>query len=196
MSTGGTPLIAVQQIADLPDCVEVRLSSKPVNALSFALCTELTETLRELEEDREVKGILLSSALDGIFTAGLDLRALLETPDHPVDRVAEFWTAVQEMWLTLYMSPLATVSAISGHCPAGGCLLALSCDARVMVQGSASIGLNEVQMGLVAPKWLSTLLKDTVGQRRAESMLQTGEVTAVVARAHTNEISKHEAFLC
>lgn len=60
----------------------------------------------------------------------------------------------QEMWLTLYMTPLATVASISGHCPAGGCLLALSCDARVMAEGKYTIGLNEAKLGLVPPAWV------------------------------------------
>jgi len=156
--------------------VSLCLRSKPVNALSPALCTELTNTLNALEEDEDVKGVLLTSAIKGIFSAGIDLNAFLITEERTVGEVAEFWTAMQQMWLTLYMTPLATVAAISGHSPAGGCLLALSCDARVMAQGKYGIGLNEVQMGLVAPTWLSNLLKETVGQRRAETMLSLGQL--------------------
>lgn len=169
----------------------MQLCSPPVNALSLAMCTELTKTLLELEEDHETKGVVLGSvrcsrissrqsiscccgdadvldsdrkcilsssfcqAVDGVFSAGLDIRSLLVTPDQPIDKVAEFWTAVQDLWLTLYMSPLAIVAAIPGHCPAGGCLLALSCDSRVMVQGRYGIGLNEVKMGLIPPRWFS-----------------------------------------
>ena len=56
----------------------------------------------------------------------------------------------QEMWLALYLTPLATVAAISGHAPAGGCMLAMACDARVMVDGKYMIGVNEVQLLLWA----------------------------------------------
>jgi enoyl-CoA hydratase/carnithine racemase len=40
-----------------------------------------------------------------------------------------------------------------GHSPAGGCLLALSCEYRVMVGPKYTVGLNETQLGIVAPKW-------------------------------------------
>lgn len=40
-----------------------------------------------------------------------------------------------------------------GHSPGGGCLIACSCDYRVMVQGKYTIGLNETQLGLVVPTW-------------------------------------------
>lgn len=156
--------------------VSLQLSSPPVNSLSLETCKELTSTLGDLEFDGETRGVIIGSAAKGIFSAGLDIRSLIVTAEHNEDSVAEFWTAVQEMWLTLYMSPLATVAAISGHCPAGGCMLALSCDARVMAEGKYMIGLNEAQLGLLAPSWFSTLLKDTIGHRRAERMLQLGQL--------------------
>lgn len=121
-----------------------------------------------------MRGLLIGSAIPGIFSAGLDLKSLLLTPDQPPEHLAEFWTAIQELWLGLYMSRLATVATVSGHCPAGGCLIALSCDARVMAEGGYRMGLNEVHLGLVAPPWLSAMLRDVVGQRKAEWMLQLG----------------------
>lgn len=42
---------------------------------------------------------------------------------------------------------------LQGHSPAGGCLLALSCEYRVMVGPKYTIGLNESRVGIVAPKW-------------------------------------------
>lgn len=44
-------------------------------------------------------------------------------------------------------------SSSQGHAPAGGCLLALSCEYRVMVGPKFTIGLNETQLGIVAPPW-------------------------------------------
>jgi hypothetical protein len=42
---------------------------------------------------------------------------------------------------------------LQGHSPAGGCLLAVSCEYRVMVGPKYTIGLNETQLGIIAPKW-------------------------------------------
>lgn len=50
----------------------------------------------------------------------------------------------------LYNSPLATVAAVRGHCPAGGCILALTCDARI-VTDDTKMGLNEVALGIAVP---------------------------------------------
>ena len=73
-------------------------------------------------------------------------------------------------------SPVPVVAAIAGHSPAGGCVLALCCDYRVMAEGPFRIGLNETQVGLVAPEGIQHLLRRVVGAYRAERMLIAGEM--------------------
>ena len=155
------------------EVASVQLSNAPVNSLTLEVCEELVAALRSLEAEPSVRGVLLGSALPSVFSAGLDLTSLHGSTE---DELARYWTAVQEMWLTLYMTPLATVASVGGHSPAGGCMLALSCDERVMVEGKPRIGLNETQLGIVAPPWFGTLLRDTVGARPAERMLQLGSL--------------------
>ena len=122
----------------------VSLKHKPVNSLTQAVCEELKAVTHALEADPEVRGVIFGSGVPGVFSAGMDLRSM---HNRSTDELAAFWTAVQEMWLALYMTPLATVAAISGHAPAGGCLIALACDYRVLVEGKYGIGLNEAQIG-------------------------------------------------
>ena len=122
----------------------VSLSHKPVNSLTLAVCEELKAVTHALEADPAVRGVVFGSGVPGIFSAGMDLRSM---HGRSTDELAAFWTAVQEMWLALYITPLATVAAISGHAPAGGCLIALACDYRVLVEGKYRIGLNEAQIG-------------------------------------------------
>lgn len=74
----------------------------------------------------------------------------------------------------MYTSRLATVAAIEGHSPAGGCLLAMCCDWRVMATGKPMIGLNETQLGIVAPPWFKDTFVNTIGHREAEKMLGLG----------------------
>lgn len=93
-------------------------------------------------------------------------------------RLALFWTAFQQVYLDLYGSRLACIAAMEGHAPAAGCMLALSCDYRIMSSSSSNrkvtIGLNESQLGIVAPPWLAQQMMDTVGRRRAEAALALG----------------------
>jgi 3,2-trans-enoyl-CoA isomerase len=112
---------------------------------------------------------VLSSSLSSVFSAGLDLTELYE-PD-PV-RFPEFWKSFQQLYLDLYGSRLATIAAINGHAPAAGCMLALSCDYRIMSAGN--IGLNESKVGIVAPPWLGQQYIDTIGHRQAELTMSLG----------------------
>lgn len=152
----------------------VQLAHAPANTIDMAMAEELITTVKMLEEDPEIHGFVLGSSLPGIYSAGLHLPDMLLDEDGKTDGLAAYWTAVQNMWITLYTTPLATVAALPGHCIAGGCMLSLACDSRVMVEGKGSIGLNEVTFGLVPPPWLSRMLVEAVGRREAEPMLQRG----------------------
>jgi len=169
----------------------VSLCRKPVNSLNLEFLQELTTTIKNLEQKRSssvsssssssgqvedglIHGMVLKSGLKNIFSAGLDIREMYR-PTQP--RLSSFWTALQELWITLYSTPLATAAAIQGEAPAGGCLLAMCCDFRVMAEeGSHRIGLNETQLGIVAPTWFKDTMVNTVGFRSAERMLQIGEM--------------------
>ena len=65
------------------------------------------------------------------------------------------------MWLSLYTAPLPVIAAINGAAPAGGCLMAMSCDYRIMAQHPKfNIGLNETLLGIVAPTWfMDTMIR-------------------------------------
>ena len=159
------------------------LNRPPVNALDTALLRDIANSIKKVESERGASaklgwGLVIAaenSANTSTFSAGLDLS---EMYDKSETQLAEFWSAVQELWLTLYGSKLATVAAVNGHSPAGGCLIAMSCDYRVAAsdQPKAKIGLNEAKFGLVAPPWFGTTLQAAVGMRQADRMLQLGEL--------------------
>lgn len=78
-----------------------------------------------------------------IFSAGNDLNELYP-PTTSRERYRRFWAISNAFLADLYVSPLVTIAAVRGACPAGGCCLALACDYRVL--GDASrIGLNEAR---------------------------------------------------
>lgn len=55
--------------------------------------------------------------------------------------------------------------SFQGHSPAGGCVLAISCDYRIMIDGKFKIGMNETQLGMPVPFWLVELMIKTIGSR-------------------------------
>src|SRR5690606_38852191 len=107
------------------------------------------------------------------FSAGLDVPHLLTLDAKAVrDAWEDFFLAAR----ALAGSPIPVVAALNGHAPAGGCVLALCCDYRVMAAGDYRLGLNETQVGLVAPEGIQRLLRRVVGPHRAERLLVAGEM--------------------
>jgi Delta3-Delta2-enoyl-CoA isomerase len=138
----------------------------------------LTNAVQEAERDSKIQALILQSSSPAIFSAGLDL---MELHQPQPERLQAFWRAFQNLYLTLYGSRLACIAAIEGHAPAAGCMLALSCDYRIMASSSSdpskpppTIGLNESNLGIAAPSWLAQQMIDTVGRRQAEIGLSLG----------------------
>lgn len=90
-----------------------------------------------------------------------------------IQRAREFWETLQSVWIKLYGAPYPTAAAITGHSPAGGCLMAMSCEYRVMLP-KYTIGLNETQLGIVAPFWFMNTMRNTISARNAEMALTLG----------------------
>jgi len=153
--------------------LELALARAPVNALDPALCSQLAQAVRD-GITAGAAGVVLSGG-PKVFSAGLDVPHLLGLGE---DRAAihTAWSAFFDAVRAIGESPVPVVAAIAGHAPAGGCVLALCCDYRVMAEGPFRIGLNETQVGLVAPEGIQHLLRRVVGGYRAERMLIAGEM--------------------
>ncbi|MEO5813294.1 MAG: enoyl-CoA hydratase/isomerase family protein [Rhodanobacter sp.] len=148
---------------------EINLARAPVNALNL----ELLQALRAAIDDNVrggAQGIVLSGA-PGLFSAGVDIPALLACD---LQGVRTYWKEFFAVCASLARAPIPLVAAVTGHSPAGGAVLALFCDYRVMAQGAFKIGLNEVQVGLMVPECIQFALRRVVGSHRAERLLVAG----------------------
>ena len=170
--------MSIEAIRHDGDIVEIRLARPPVNALDPNLCGALADAIADAV-DQGAKGLILSGS-PNVFSAGLDVPYLLSLGD---DRAAlkAAWERFFDAARALASSPVPTVAAIAGHAPAGGCVLALCCDYRVMAKSADPakpfrIGLNETQVGLIAPEGIQQLMQRVVGRHRAEVLLVTGEL--------------------
>ena len=122
----------------------ILLSGPGKNALS----TELMErTLASLRGAGDAP-ILLTGEGDA-FSAGLDLK---EVASLDAIGLTTFLGLIEDLVQALYEHPGPTVAWVNGHAIAGGCVLELCCDVRVMTaREGARIGLNEVALGVRFP---------------------------------------------
>jgi 3,2-trans-enoyl-CoA isomerase len=147
------------------DILELRLARPPANALDAALIAALGEAI-EGAPTTGARALVLSGR-PGMFSGGLDVPALLTLDRAGMEQtLRDFFRLMR----ALAASPIPTVAAITGHAPAGGAVLSIFCDARVMAEGDFRIGLNEVQVGLSLPRVIHTALARVIGERQAERL--------------------------
>jgi enoyl-CoA hydratase/carnithine racemase len=150
---------------------ELRLNRPPANALSYELICALREAI-EAAARNGIHALILSGA-PGRFSGGLDVPLLL-TYDHAA--IAALWREFYALLKALAGSPIPIAAAITGHAPAGGTVLSVFCDWRVMADGDFKIGLNEVQIGLPLPPVIFAGLRRLVGPRRGERLAVRGSL--------------------
>ena len=148
---------------------ELRLARPPVNALNPALMTALRDALRAAVSAG--CGAIVLSGAPGRFSGGLDVPELLRLERSDIRATWELFFALLK---DVACSPVPVVAALTGHSPAGGTVLAIGADYRVLAEGPYLVGLNEVQVGLPLPEVIHRLLVHVVGARQAERLAVAG----------------------
>ena len=171
VQTTGQGLCSIHYPNVEEDIAFLQMNNGPVNSMNLATIKEMSSAIKLIESNPKTKGLILTSSCR-VFSAGLDLS---EMHNASSDFLDEFWDAFQELWITLYGTKLATVAAITGECIAGGCIVSLACDTRLLAS-TASIGLNEAAFGLIPPPWTCDMMVDVIGRKNAEKALSLGTI--------------------
>jgi enoyl-CoA hydratase/carnithine racemase len=145
--------------------VELRMNRPPANAMSAGMIAALKAGVTAAVEG-EARAVVLSGQ-PGMFSAGLDVPSLLELGR---EEIRSAWSDFIGLLEIVTRSSIPIVAAITGHSPAGGAVVALYCDYRVMAEGRFKIGLNEVEVGIILPPLLFGALRRQVGPRHAERL--------------------------
>jgi enoyl-CoA hydratase/carnithine racemase len=141
------------------------------NALTPTLMEALSETVTGLREEG-APPMLVRSSHDVVFCPGWDLK-LLAGADH--SSVAEFLAGFNRLIVDLFSYPGPTAAAISGHAVAGGCLLAMCCDLRIMETGRPRIGLSELNLGVPVPAPSLVMLSSRLARNVVEELVVGGD---------------------
>lgn len=94
---------------DLTGIDIVSMARAPVNSLNTELLGALKTSLLEAQNNRS-KGVILTSSLPTIFSAGLDIT---EMYNRDKKQLTNFWTTLQDTWLTLYSLNIPVATAIN-----------------------------------------------------------------------------------
>jgi enoyl-CoA hydratase len=131
----------------------LRLAGPRGNAMSGDLVEDLSSAIRTVAGEPSVRVVLLASAHPKLFCPGLDLVAL---SDYTRAELGGYMLAFATVLTDLFALKKPVVAAVNGAAVAGGCLLALTADWRIVKRG-AIMGLNEVKVGVPLP-WSAVAL--------------------------------------
>lgn len=149
---------------------EVALRRGKVNAINEQMVRELRECFQQLADDPGTNAITLTSQ-GPFFSFGFDIPELL---NYSKPSFLEFLGAFTDLYAYLFGYPKPIVAALNGHAIAGGCMLALACDLRIMVSGKARISLNEITFGSSLFAGSVRMLRFAVGEKNAQAIACDG----------------------
>ncbi|MEX0878622.1 MAG: enoyl-CoA hydratase-related protein [Thermoanaerobaculia bacterium] len=152
------------------DAIAVITLDRPkANAFSPELVAELSAAF---SGNAKAGGIVLVSALPGMFSGGWDLPLLV---DRDRKAMEEFVGAYCDLVRQVFVFGAPVVAALPGHAIAGGLILAMAADERIAAQGKGKFGLSEVILGVSVPQCLMEPFRHVVGARHMERLAATGE---------------------
>jgi enoyl-CoA hydratase len=142
-----------------------------MNAISNELTTELKKLLDEIENDEELRVLIITGAGEKAFVAGADIKEI-------VDRDAKLGRRVtrerQEIFSRIENLQVPVIGAINGYALGGGLELALACSIRIC-SDKAQFGSPEVKLGIIPGDGGTQRLPRLVGLGRAMEMILTGD---------------------
>jgi enoyl-CoA hydratase len=125
------------------------LNRPPANAIDLEVMNDLKAACEAAQNDAAVRAVVVTGN-GKFFSGGLDLKALSAGVVSPDWNAAAFGRNDGVFALWTLRKP--TVAMVNGHAIAGGAILALACDVRIMARGAARIGLNELAIGIAPPR--------------------------------------------
>jgi len=152
--------------------VTIKLDYQISNAINLKMVNGMKGVIREVKSDPRLKALILSSSNEKFFSIGFDIPRLFELDKQ---NFQVFYQSFNQLCLELFTLPKPTVAAITGHAIAGGCILVLCCDYRIISEGRKLMGLNEIKLGVPVPYLAHSILVSLIGKNRAGEVVDKGD---------------------
>jgi len=150
--------------------VTLFLNRGKVNPLNVDVVEEIHSSLKDLEGDSTVKAIILTGQ-GKFFSFGFDVPEFLTDSR---EAFSDFLAKFTNLYSYMFLYPKPIIAALNGHAIAGGCMLALACDRRIIISEKAKMSLNEIDLGVPIFVGITEILRFCVGSRNATEILYSG----------------------
>ncbi len=144
------------------------------NAISFAMWGQLTDLMRQLDSDRDVRCVVIAGAGDEAFSAGADIGDF-EQYRSDSERGRVYNRAVDGLLQTVAEIGTPVISMIGGFAAGGGCELAVATDLRIAAEGSR-LGIPVARLGITIGHREMYGLVNLVGKGNALYILLSGRL--------------------
>ncbi len=142
-----------------------------MNALNSKVLKDLEEAIDELNNDNEVRALILTG-MGNAFVAGADIKEMM---GQTLDQSKDYTKFGQDVFSKIENSGKPVIAAVNGFALGGGCELALACDI-IIASDKAKFGLPEVNLGIHPGFGGTQRLPRLVGKARAKEMIFTGNI--------------------
>ena len=168
---------------------------KELNALNLQLMGELRDALKQLDEDENVRAIVITGN-ERAFAAGADIKQMAGKTAIDMLNIDQFST-----WDQIRKTKKPIIAAVSGFALGGGCELAMTCD-MIIASETAMFGQPEIKIGVMPGAGGTQRLTKAIGKAKAMEMVLTGkfmpaeeaEKQGLINRVVPVELYLEEAF--
>jgi len=149
--------------------VILRLAHGKVSALDLELVESLALAFAEIATS-DARAVVLTGT-GTTFSAGVDLFRLVDGGREYAER---FVPALSRMLLDLFAMPKPVIASVNGHAIAGGAILTLAADYRLMAAGTARIGIPEMLVGVPFPPSVLEAVRFALPPQHLQMLIYTG----------------------
>ena len=139
------------------------------NILNPEIFSRISETLRVISEDRQIRVAVLRGAGERAFSAGFEISLLDNSDDSAID------DPLEDVMQAIEKCTIPVIAMIYGYCIGAGCGLATACDLRLAADNTL-LGVTAAKLGVVYPPGATIQLINVVGLSAAKELLYTGRL--------------------
>ncbi|HEX3726108.1 MAG TPA: enoyl-CoA hydratase/isomerase family protein [Pirellulales bacterium] len=171
----------------------MRMARGKGNALDHEFLGQLTDALETVEQG-PTRAVVITGQ-GSVFGAGVDLPAIV---DGGAEYIRRFFGRMVHAFERLATFPKPLVAAVNGHAIAGGAIIMLACDQRLLARGTARVGLTEIQVGVLFPAWALEIARFATPSAHFPTLILTGRTwqpDQALARGLVDELVEPEQLL-
>ena len=150
----------------------IKLQREKVNALIPSVVTEIFDCLNKFENDMNITSVIITGS-GKFFSFGFDIPFFYT---YEKSDFKKFLLNFTDLYRYIFLYPKPVIAALNGHTIAGGCMIALSCDYRIMVAENAKISLNEITFDSTVFRGCIEMLRYSVNNSQAQNILYSGSM--------------------